>query len=654
VTLESHARVAPEAEQNEPPVHETLPELAFVMAPRQNLFFGELVGALRDEIEALGATTSLSIGNFPAPRPDLVYVLVPPHEYFALMHGRIGPEPGVLRRTIFVCAEQPGTTFFESNLALGPRGGAVFDINRFATQAFARGGIEAQHLQLGWTSRWDHRTERERDIDILFMGCISDRRARALAAGAYSFSHRRVELILSDNSQPNWSPSQSFRADDDKWDLLSRAKVLINIHQEELPYFEWLRIVQAISNGVAVVSERSVDFSPLAPDRHLLFGGVESLHLLAELLLEDDKRRRLMRDAAYTFLRSELPLASSARSLLATAARIASTHPLPDAGHGFFTQTQPEMNPTDRIATPERPPSPALGDHNAAIIRRAVKDIKLELLDMRRRQTRIELSLTNGSPPRLLEVVGRSRAYPAAHPRVSILMALYNYEQHVRGALDSALMSERCPFEIIVVDDGSTDDSLSVVKDWMTEHHDANVLLLRHPVNRGLAHARNSALGLARGEFCFILDADNELYPHCLERLVAALDGDPEAAFSYGMLECFRAGRSVGLMNTFPWQPSRFRTGNYIDAMAMIRTSLLRDKFGGYAIDRRLHGWEDFDLWCRLAEAGHQAVLIPEVLARYRTTQHSMLAETNVSATDAFSLIIETNPRLMAGTLPPE
>ncbi|HEY3830247.1 MAG TPA: glycosyltransferase family A protein [Solirubrobacteraceae bacterium] len=630
------------------------PELAFVMAPRQNLFFDELVRELRHEAEALGARTSLHVGNFPPPRPDLIYVLVPPHEYFTLMHGRIGPPPEALRRTIFVCAEQPGSPFFDANLALAPRGGAVFDINQLAVHAFAREGIRARHLQLGWTQGWDHLSERERDIDILFMGCISDRRARALARYARSFAHRRVQLVLSDNSRPNWAPSQSFRAEQEKWDLLGRAKILINIHQDEFPYFEWLRVVQAMSNGAVVVSERSVDFEPLVPGRHLLFGEPDSLHLLAELLLDDGDRWWKMQTAAYRFVRDELPLSRDVEQLLEAASALSERESLPDAAHEFFTQPQPDPDQIGIFDQPRRPPSSALGDHNAAMIRRAVKDIKLDLLDLRRRQTRIDLSLTEGRPPRILELVARTHAYPATRPRVSILMALFNYEDHVTGALDSVLSTDGCPFEIVVVDDGSSDRSRARVEGWMAAHENISTLLLRHPINRGLAHARNSALGWARGEFCFVLDADNEIYPHCLARLAEALDADPEAAFSYGTLECFRTGQPVGLMNTLPWDPPRLRMGNYIDAMAMIRTSLLREELGGYRLDRRLHGWEDFDLWCRMAEAGHHAVRVPEVLARYRLSQHSMLAQTNISATDAFSLIIESNPRLMAGMQPPE
>jgi len=328
-----------------------LPELAFVMAPRQNLFFLEMVEALRHEAETLGASTSVHVGNFPGPRPDLIYVLVPPHEYFTLMHGRVGPPPEALRRTIFVSAEQPGTSFFDANAAIAPRGGAIFDINRFAVQAYARSGIDARHLQLGWTQEWDHLGKQERDIDVLFMGCISDRRSQALARYAQAFSRRRVHLVLSDNSRPNWSSSPSFYADDTKWDLLSRAKIIINLHQDTQPYFEWLRIVQAMSSGAVVVSEHSVDFAPLEPERHLLFGEVDSLHLLAEMLLEDGDRRWKMQAAAYEMVRDSLPLKHGVEQLLFTAMRIADTEALPDAKDRFFTQPQPDADKIDVIST---------------------------------------------------------------------------------------------------------------------------------------------------------------------------------------------------------------------------------------------------------------------------------------------------------------
>jgi glycosyltransferase involved in cell wall biosynthesis len=236
---------------------------------------------------------------------------------------------------------------------------------------------------------------------------------------------------------------------------------------------------------------------------------------------------------------------------------------------------------------------------------------------------------------------------------VSVLTALYNYEDQVASALDSLRASRFTSWEVIVVDDGSSDRSLSRVRAWIERHAAVPALLLRHPVNSGLGVTRNDALAWARGEYCFVLDADNEVYPHCLERLVGALEADSSAAFAYGILERFRAGEPTGLLDTLPWDPQRLRLGNYIDAMAIMRTHVVREEFDGYARDRRLHGIEDYDLWCRLAEHGRHAAYVPEIIARYRTTDHSMQAVGNISPTDSFSLVIERSPKLMAGVLPP-
>ncbi len=236
---------------------------------------------------------------------------------------------------------------------------------------------------------------------------------------------------------------------------------------------------------------------------------------------------------------------------------------------------------------------------------------------------------------------------------MSVIVALYNYEDHVIGALESLRRSQIAEWELVVVDDGSGDRSLERVKAWIAQHQDLAALLLRHPVNQGLGPTRNDALDWARGEFCFILDADNEIYPHCLARLIEALDRDAGAAFAYGIQERFTAGEPSGLQNVLAWEPRRLRVGNYIDAMAMIRTSVLREELGGYARDRRLHGLEDYDL------------LVPprgprpprRVRARDRRslptpTPLDAVADEHFRNRGA-SLVIERSPRLMAGMAPP-
>ncbi len=628
-------------------------ELAFVLAPGQNLFFHELVAALRSEADALGVTTSVSVGNFPPPAPHKVYVVVPPHEYFTLMHGHRGPSPETFKRTICVCAEQPGTGHFDHNLAIAPRAGAIFDINLHAVEAFHESGIAARHLQLGWTQGWDHLRDSERDVDVLFMGCITDRRSAALASYVRTLWRRRNCLILSDNSRPNWQQSESFLVEDEKWDLLNRTKVLLNIHQGESPYFEWLRVVQAISNGAVVVSEHSLHHGPLIAGRHFLAGDIESLGLLTEALLDDGDRRWKMQTEAYNTVRNEIALGAAVQTLVDVARDIAAAAPLPNPADPFFYQPAPDPSEFAVFAEPDQPPSPAGGDHNAAMLRRASKDVKLELLDVRRDLRRLQLTLDLGRTPSRVELVRLSHAWHATAPQVSVLTALYNHGDHIGTALDSLSATFGPSWEVIVVDDGSRDGSAEVVSDWIDSHPDVAVALLRHPVNQGLGRTRNTALGWARAPYSFVLDADNAVYPHCFERLTTALDDDLGAALAYGILERFTSDGPIGLLNTLPWDVRRLRLGNYIDAMAMTRTAVVRD-LGGYTVDRRLHGWEDFDLWCRLAENERYGAYVPEIVARYRTSQHSMLSLTNISASDAFSVLIERYPTVMQGLRPPD
>lgn len=306
-------------------------EIAFVLAPRQNLFFAELQRALAAEIERHGARASLHVGAYPPPREGLVYAIMPPHEYFTLMDGRVGPPVEVHERTIFISAEQPDTPFFSANLHFAQFPGALFDINRLAVRAYAERGIEAHHLQLGYTEAWDFLPEAAgtaaRDIDVLFMGAASERRLRHLASYTHTLSRRSCRWVISDNSRPNWEASESFLGDE-KWDLLGRSKVLINLHQGETPYFEWLRIVQAMANGCAVVTEASLDSDPLVAGEHMLVGRPESLGHLAEHLLIDDHRRWQVQTAAYDHLRERLPMAPSVGELVA-AARELDARPVP-------------------------------------------------------------------------------------------------------------------------------------------------------------------------------------------------------------------------------------------------------------------------------------------------------------------------------------
>jgi glycosyltransferase involved in cell wall biosynthesis len=234
------------------------------------------------------------------------------------------------------------------------------------------------------------------------------------------------------------------------------------------------------------------------------------------------------------------------------------------------------------------------------------------------------------------DIVSNAAYQASATPAVTVVVTLYNYGRFIEQCLTSVLSSDPVAggCEIVVVDDASTDDSTAAVERVMVGAP-MPVLLVRKHLNTGLAEARNAGLELARAPHVFILDADNWVYPSCLRTLHEALGGTSYAA-AYGIVRRFDddTGEGVGLVSTGGWDVEALVRGPYIDAMAMLdRAKVLA--LGGYSTELIEHGWfgwEDYDLWLKLARAGHQCLLVPSILSSYRMHSGSMLRRTNRSS----------------------
>lgn len=212
---------------------------------------------------------------------------------------------------------------------------------------------------------------------------------------------------------------------------------------------------------------------------------------------------------------------------------------------------------------------------------------------------------------------------------VTVAVTLFDYATTVIEALESVRDQHLADVDLVVVDDCSTDGGGQLVAQWMARHAErfGRCHLGRHPVNHGLATARNQAFQLAATPYVFVLDADNLLYPRCLHRcLDLAERSDADAV--YTLIEVF--GDERGLMGTDLWNADSLSRQNYIDAMALIRRASWQS-VGGY---RRMpvQGWEDYDFWLKFSEAGMAVHRVPEILCRYRKHRRSMLvSETNAA-----------------------
>ena len=218
------------------------------------------------------------------------------------------------------------------------------------------------------------------------------------------------------------------------------------------------------------------------------------------------------------------------------------------------------------------------------------------------------------------------RAYDSLRSaEVTVIIPLHNYAHYVTEALDSVFAQTLAVIDLVVVDDASTDASLSVAKDWLTRHEQrfGRALLIRNRANAGLGLTRNVGFANAETRYVLPLDADNVLLPNCAARCLEAIEASG-AAFVYPSLQTFgEVDEETGaVFSNLPFDPLRLVAGNYIDATALVRVAAWAS-VGGY--DNVRYGWEDYDFWCRLAERGWFGEHVPEVLARYRVHGASML-----------------------------
>jgi glycosyltransferase involved in cell wall biosynthesis len=145
------------------------------------------------------------------------------------------------------------------------------------------------------------------------------------------------------------------------------------------------------------------------------------------------------------------------------------------------------------------------------------------------------------------------------------------------------------------------------------------VALLQNENNSKLARTRNAGFSFADSEFVLPLDADNALLPNCIAECLAVLE-QSGAAMAYPTIEQF--GDRTGIIGEAEWNAGLLQNGNYIDAMALIRKECWL-AVGGY--DPLDLGWEDYDFWCKMIEAGLFGVRVPVLTARYRVHARSML-----------------------------
>jgi glycosyltransferase involved in cell wall biosynthesis len=189
-------------------------------------------------------------------------------------------------------------------------------------------------------------------------------------------------------------------------------------------------------------------------------------------------------------------------------------------------------------------------------------------------------------------------------PLISIVIPSWNHGAELIQCLASLEVQTYSPFEVVVVDDASTDQTQERLK---SVHARYPLRMIRLETNGGAPMARNRGAAEAKGSYLIFLDADIELRPHALEVMASALERTG-ADFVY---PSFRFGWK--LFKGFPFDAERLKRMPYIHTSALMK----REVFPGF--DETLKKFQDWDLWLTIVEKGGKGIWIPEVLFTVKT-----------------------------------
>jgi GT2 family glycosyltransferase len=236
----------------------------------------------------------------------------------------------------------------------------------------------------------------------------------------------------------------------------------------------------------------------------------------------------------------------------------------------------------------------------------------------------------------------------------SVVIPAYEAASTVGGAIQSVLAQTRQDFEIVVVDDGSSDDTAAIAHAIAAE--DARVSVHTQP-NGGPSAARNRAIAAGTGEYVSMLDSDDLWLPDYLEQMGAALERDSQAGFAYTeawelneasgrFLKATAMARQHPPERTLP--PDRFIAEliqrNFVYNAVTVRRTVL-EQVGGY--DTGMTHAEDYELWLRIAVSGFGAARVPGPLAIKRNWLGSLSSDEDAMAAGvrgAYRAVIERHP----------
>ena len=220
---------------------------------------------------------------------------------------------------------------------------------------------------------------------------------------------------------------------------------------------------------------------------------------------------------------------------------------------------------------------------------------------------------------------------------LSIILPSYNQESYLPDAIESALAQTAPVKEIIVIDDGSTDSSLSIAKSY--EGRGVKVIA---QTNRGLPSARNTGIMNATSDYILPLDADDMLLENCVERIMEKAEETKADIIAPSFKTFGLANQEVILQGGLI--AKSFVYANRIGYFSAFK----REKaiaIGGYS-PKMIWGWEDLHFWINMLLNGATVSVIQEPLVLYRIKEQSMITDANVHTEELLAQLKKDFPTL--------
>ena len=203
-------------------------------------------------------------------------------------------------------------------------------------------------------------------------------------------------------------------------------------------------------------------------------------------------------------------------------------------------------------------------------------------------------------------------------PKLTVVIPCYNHGEFIRDAIASVETLPRDLYELIIVNDGSTDETTVAV---MRELADAGYHVIDQ-TNAGLARARNVGIAAARGEYILPLDSDNKIRAEFTVRAINLLDCKQDISMVHGDFQYF--GEADLLCRIAPFDIKKMLYRNYIDACAVYRKQMW-ETCGGYDEQMPVMGVEDWEFWLNAYTRGFKFLHLDMVAFDYAYRKGSML-----------------------------